>query len=144
MVSPDELAWILCFEQSLQVGEWLMCSWRLARFAGRRWFPALPGKETLVFIFVTVGAQQLPVAPIGRVVVVIVVAMVNLQQLQVGVGELAAAAPAYPRVDPECLLAVALGALFACTPRLGDDAVEASMIGSSSSFWHGRSPGYCA
>jgi hypothetical protein len=144
MVSPDELAWILCFEESLQVGEWLMRSRRLARFAGRRWFPALLGKETLVFIFVTVGAQQLPVAPIGRVVVVIVVAMVNLQQLQVGVGELAATAPAYPRVDPECLLAVALGALFARTPRLGDDAVEASVIWSGPSFWHGRSPGYCA
>ena len=79
-----------------------------ARGAWRVWFAAVLGQEALVLVFVTVGAQQLPVAPIGRVVVVVVVPMMNFQELQVGVGELATTAPAYPRINLECPLAVAL------------------------------------
>src|SRR5262245_56578467 len=96
------LARFLRFEPSLQVGERLMrCRWRVGG-AGYVRFPAVLAQKALVLVFVTVGAQKLPVAPIGRVVVVIVVAMMNFQQLQVGVGEFSATAPAYPGVEFEC------------------------------------------
>src|SRR5690242_17326052 len=78
-----------------------------------------------------VGAEQLPIAAIGRIVVVVVVAMMDLEQLQVGVSELARTTTAYPRINLERLLAVAFGSRFACTPSLGDDAVESSVIGTS-------------
>jgi hypothetical protein len=54
---------------------------------------------------------------------VIVVAVMDFQQLEIGVGELARASTAYPRIDPECLFAITLGALFACAPRFGNDTV---------------------
>jgi hypothetical protein len=94
-------------------------------------------KEALVLILVTVCAQELPVAAIGRVIVVVMVAMMDFQQLQVGVSEVAATAPTYPGIDLECLFAVARRALFACPPRVGDDTIEASVIGPGLSFGHG-------
>jgi hypothetical protein len=97
-------------------------------------------QKALVFVFVTIGAQKLPVASIGRVVIVVVIAMMDFEQLQVGVRELAAAASTYPRINPECLLTVTLCALFACAPCLGDNAVKASMIRSSFRAWHLRLP----
>ena len=54
---------------------------------------AVLSNETLMLILVAVRAQELPVASIGRVVVVVVVAMVDFEELQVGVGELAAQRP---------------------------------------------------
>ena len=51
-----------------------------------------------VFVIVAIQAQQFPVAAVGRVVVVIVVAVMHRQLLHVGVGEFTHAAPAYPRI----------------------------------------------
>src|SRR5690606_33805035 len=59
-----------------------------------------------VLVVVAVHAQQLPVAAIGRVVVVVVVAVVDRQLVHVGAGELARAAPADPRVHLQRPLAV--------------------------------------
>src|SRR5206468_10795409 len=98
--------------------------------------PALLREEALMLILVAVGAQQFPVAPIRRVIVVIVVAVMDFQQLEIGVGEVAPASSAYQRIDLERLFAIALCALFACAPRLGDDAVEPGVVGSSLAVGH--------
>src|SRR5260221_4759385 len=71
-----------------------------------------------------VHAQQLPVAGVGRVVVVIVVAVVDGQFAHVGARELAGAAPADPGVDLQRLLPVAAFAFLGGAAGVGDDAVE--------------------
>ena len=81
-------------------------------------------KQALVLVVVAIQAQQFPVAAVGRVVVVVVVAVVDGEFAQVGVGEAARTAAADPGVDLQRLLAVALIALFGGTARFGDDFVE--------------------
>jgi len=53
-----------------------------------------------MFVAVAVKAKQLPVATVGRVVVVIVVLVMNGQFTQVRARKLAAAPTADPRIDP--------------------------------------------
>src|SRR3989442_9497201 len=65
-----------------------------------------------VFVVVAVQTQQLPVAAIGRVVVVIVVSVVDGQFAHVGARELSGAAPADPRVDLQRLFPIAPFALL--------------------------------
>jgi hypothetical protein len=97
------------------------------------------GEEALMLVLVAVRAQEFPVAPIGRIVVVVVIAMVDFQKLQIRVGELAGATTADPGIDLERSLAIARGALFTGAPRFGDDAVEASIIWRGLAFGHGGS-----
>jgi hypothetical protein len=54
-----------------------------------------------VFIVMAIYAQIFPVAAVSRVVVVIVVPVMNREQMEVSVGELHAAAGAYPWMDPQ-------------------------------------------
>ncbi len=77
----------------------------------------------LVFVVMAVQAQQLPVAAVGRVVVVIMVPVMDSQLTKVGVCEFAAAATADPRIDLECLLSITLFALCRSTAGLGHYAV---------------------
>ena len=62
--------------------------------AGRRLF-----NKTLVFVVMAVDAQQFPVAAIGRVIVVVVVAVVYGEFLHIGAGEFPRTAPANPRIE---------------------------------------------
>ena len=101
------------------------------------------GEEALMLVLVAVRAQELPVAPIGRIVVVVVIAVVDFEKLQIGVGELASATAADPGIDLECSLAIARGALFACAPSFGDDAVEPSIIWRGLAFGHAALPYLC-
>src|SRR5262249_43448073 len=78
----------------------------------------------LVLIVMAIQAQQLPIATVRRIVVVVVVAVMYGQLAQVLVGELAAAAPADPGVDLERLLAVAALALRGVAAGFGEDAVQ--------------------
>src|SRR5699024_5747109 len=71
----------------------------------------------------------LPVAAIGRIVVVVVVAVMHRQFPQVGAGELARAAAADPRVHLQGALAVVACALVRSAPGICDDAVEVRLVG---------------
>src|SRR6266513_5101071 len=82
----------------------------------------------LVFVVVAIQTQQLPVAAIGRVVVVIVVSVVDGQFAHVGASELAGAAPADPRVDLQRLFPVAPFALLGGATGFGNDAVQFARI----------------
>src|SRR6266513_5513967 len=83
----------------------------------------------LVFVVMAVEAQQLPVAAIGQVVVVVVVPVMNGQLTKVGVCEFAAAAATDPRIDLECLLSVALLGLAAARPASA--TTRSSLFGSA-------------
>ena len=90
--------------------------------------PTVLRNEPLMFVLVAVGAEQLPVTTIGRVVVVIVVLVMDRHFVHVRVVELAGAAAADPRVQLERLAAVALLALLLGASRFRDDAVEALLV----------------
>ena len=81
--------------------------------------PASRFQLPLMFVVVAVQAEQFPVAAVGRVVVMIVIAVVDRELTQVGVSEFAAAAATDPRIDLEGLLPVALLALFGVATSLG-------------------------
>src|SRR5207244_7386327 len=83
---------------------------------------------SLMLVVVTVDAQQFPVAAIGRIVVVVVIAMMDGELPHGRVVELAPAATADPRVDLECPLAVTLLAFVTCASSFGDDAVEPRLV----------------
>src|SRR5688572_18851142 len=90
----------------LQVREWIVRRDAMLGSGGtarlfRRRFQLL-----LMLIVVAVQAEQLPVAAVRRIVAVVVIPMVDGQLAQVGIGELAGAAPADPRVNLQRLLAV--------------------------------------
>src|SRR5690242_8072237 len=113
-----------------------MCSRCWASGAGRLRIPAVLGDEALMLVLMAISAQQLPVAAVGRIVVVVVIAMMHLQQLQVRMRELTRTTAADPRIDLERSISIALGALLACAARVGDHPVEASVVGSSFGSGH--------
>ena len=78
----------------------------------------------LVLVVVAVETEQLPVAAVGRVVLVIVVAVMHSQFAQVAAGEFAGTAAADPWVDFQGLFAIALIARVRRAAGIGDDAVE--------------------
>src|SRR5690606_30505696 len=129
--SPGHSA--LALEQGLQVGERTGLG-RYGRVFRGQCADTGVVDQARMLVVVTVHAQQLPVAAVGRVVVVVVVAMVDCQLLQVGAGEIARAAAAGPRIHLQGALAVALLALRRTATRLGDDAVEPGVVGHG----HGR------
>ena len=55
--------------------------------------------KTLVLVVMTVNAQQFPVAAVSRVIVVVVVAVVNGEFLDIGAGEFPRASTTNPRVE---------------------------------------------
>ncbi len=84
-----------------------------------------------IFLFVgvmAVEAKQFPIAAVGRIVVVVVVAVMHGQFAQVGDGEFAGAAAADPRVDFQGALAVALGPGVGRLAGIDDDLVETLVI----------------
>jgi len=87
---------LLAIEQRLQIRERRMSrdaasSTSIVPVASRFQLP-------LVFVVMAVEAQQLPVAAIGQVVVVVVVPVMNGQLTKVGACEFAAAAATDPRI----------------------------------------------
>ena len=86
-------------------------------------------EELAMLGLVAVRAQQLPVAAVGRIVVVVAVAVMDLEQLQVGVRERARATAADPRVELERLLAVALLTPGSRAASFRNDAVQAASVG---------------
>jgi len=103
---------------------------------------AMPGAVEVfpMLRFVAVGAEKLPVAAIGRVVIVIAIPMMDFEQLQICPREFAGAAAANPRIELERLLAIPLLARLAIASRFRDDAIELCFIGLRFSCRHFRLP----
>src|ERR1041384_5416246 len=68
----------------------------------------VPEDAPRVLVLVAVDAEVLPVAPVGRVVVVVAVPMVDRQQVEVRAVELPGALGADPAVECEGTLPIAL------------------------------------
>lgn len=112
----------LVSQHRLEVGEGRVgCRLSLVRTAG---IAACGFELALVFIVMAVEAEQLPVAAVGRVVLVIVVAMMHGQFAQVAKGKFTGASAAYPRINLQRLFAIALVAGVGSAAGIGDDAVE--------------------
>src|SRR6516162_5617628 len=88
-----------------------------------------------VLVIVTVDAEELPVAAVRRIVVVVVVLVVDGQLVDIGAVELAGAASADPGEELERLLAIGLRTRLAAQPRFGDDAIETSGVWSAALLW---------
>src|SRR5512134_613910 len=71
-----------------------------------------------------IQAQQFPIAAVGRVVVVIVVAVMDSQFAHICARELTGAAPTDPRVDFQGPFPITLFALLGGATGLGNDAVQ--------------------
>ena len=77
-----------------------------------------------MFVVVAIHAKQLPVASIGRIEIVIMIAMMHGQFWQVGTRELARATPADPWIHFQRAFAITGFALCRVAPSIGDDAIE--------------------
>jgi hypothetical protein len=77
-----------------------------------------------MLVVVAVETEQLPVAAVSGVVVVIVVTMVNGQLLQILARKLAGATTTYPRVDFQRLLPIPQFASLSVANGLGNHAVS--------------------
>ena len=116
---------LLAFEQLPEIRERRMgrdaASASSARIASRFQLP-------LVFIVMAVQTQQLPVAAIAWVVVVIVVPVMNGQLTKVSVREFAPAATADPWIDLQRLLSITLFARCSSPAGLGHYAVQFARV----------------
>src|SRR3569623_618788 len=114
----------LLFLQVFEPGKWIVRS--------RRPVAALLGaivrirriSEARVFVVVTIDAQELPVAAILRIVIMVVITMMHREFVHVRMGEFAHAATANPGVHFEGLLTVSLLTLAASPSGVGNDAVQ--------------------
>jgi hypothetical protein len=75
----------------------------------------------LVLVVVAIEAEKLPVAAVGRVIIVVVVLVVDREFAELFAGELPAAAGAQVRVQLERLFPVGLLPLLAVLPRFGNE-----------------------
>lgn len=71
-----------------------------------------------MLVVVTINAEIFPVAPVRRIVVVIVILVMDREQVEIFTGEVSAAAGTYPGMDLKRLLAVALETVFSHLPGL--------------------------
>src|SRR5687767_2167378 len=92
--------------------------------AGPRGIARLGVLHPRVLVLMAVDAEQLPVAAVGRIVVVVAVLVVHGELAQPLAAEFARAAAADPRQDLERLLAIRARPLGLRLFRLGDDAVH--------------------
>ena len=93
--------------------------------------PSLPCSlvgNPCVLILMAINAQQLPVAAIERVIVVIVILVVHRQFAQTHAGELTAASSANVRIEFHGAFTVSRLALAAVPARFGDDSIETRLI----------------
>ncbi len=101
------------------------------RIMGGGLFPLPRGHVTVdcidqagMFIVVAVNAKQFPVAAILRIIVMVVVAVVNCQLLQIFPAEFTCTTATDPGVQPERFGPVSLLAIIGSTSRPGDDLIQ--------------------
>lgn len=77
-----------------------------------------------MLVVVAVQAQQLPITAVAGIIIVVVVAVVDGEQVQIGGGKFPRATATNPGVKLERLFAVAFFPLVSITPGFGDDLVQ--------------------
>ena len=76
-----------------------------------------------MFIVVTVETQQLPIAAVPRIIVVVVVLVMDRELTKLFAIKFASAPGTDPRVNLECSLPIGLFALLPVAPSLGNNSV---------------------
>jgi hypothetical protein len=89
-----------------------------------------------MLVIMTVDTQQLPVAPVGRVIVMVVVFVMDRQFTQSLALKFTAAAGTDPGENLECLFAIALHALLAAGAGLSDHSLHPLTIQAIFLFCH--------
>ena len=84
--------------------------------------------QARMLVVVTVQTQQFPVTAVGRIIVVIVIAVMDGQLVQVRAREFTRTTPADPRIHLERLLTIALVALVSVTSGFCDDLIEFFLV----------------
>lgn len=83
---------------------------------------------SLVLVIMAVKTQQLPIAAVGWIMVVIVIPVVDSQFVQVLAIEFTGATPANPRVKFQRLLTVILLPLLPVAAGSGDDLIQIATV----------------
>ena len=81
-----------------------------------------------MLIVMTVQTQQFPVAAVRGIVVVVVVAMMNRQLLQIDPRKFTRTTATYPRINLQSALAIAFVTLLCAFIGFGNDAVQSCSI----------------
>jgi len=109
-----------------------ICKWRIgcnSAICARQVASAFRGLQLpLMFVVVAVQTEQFPIAAIRRVVGVIVITVVYCQLAQVGAGEHSSAAAAYPWINLQRSLAIALRPLVGGPASVCDDSIQLARV----------------
>jgi hypothetical protein len=82
----------------------------------------------LVLVVMAIQTEQLPVAAVGWIVVVVVIAVVYGQFTQIRARKHSSTAATDPRIDLQRSLAIALHTLVGSASRFGHDPIEPARI----------------
>jgi hypothetical protein len=88
-------------------------------------------QRSRVLAVVAVHAQELPVAAVGGIMIVVAVFMMHRQLVKFFTGKFSSAPGAYPGQDFERLVAVNISPPFPKLPRFGNDVLQRVVIWSS-------------
>ena len=110
------------FQQICQAGEGTCLAFSSAGLTAI--VPRAVFQFPLMFVVMTVQAQQFPVAAIGWVVVVVVVAVMDGQLVQVAAVEFARATTTDPGIELQGLLSITAQSLITGPPGCGNDLIK--------------------
>ena len=77
-----------------------------------------------VFVVVAMDAEQFPIAAVGQVVVVVMIAMMDRELAQILPSKFARASSADPRIHLQRFRTIAALALLCLSARIGDDPLR--------------------
>lgn len=106
----------LALEQVGEAGERGECRWAILLLDRRRDINWVSDLIPLVLIVVTVEAEQLPVASVRRIVIVVVILVMDRELVQLFTIEFASAVRTDPRKYFECMFSMALVPLRLAAP----------------------------
>lgn len=93
-----------------------------------------------MFVIVAVDTEKLPIAAIGRIIVVVVISVVYGEFMDIVMIELPGTTAANPRKKLERLFAVASFALCAATLRFSDNTIKTISVHRSGLLGHELAP----
>ena len=118
---------MFAIQHGFKIRKWIERSTRTLAAAGSGITP-LRLNLPLVFVVMAVQTQQFPVAAIGRIIVVIVVAVMHRQLMHNLVRELTTAATANRRIHLQRLLTISLIPQLAGSPRFTHNLMQSIFI----------------
>lgn len=122
---------LFVLNQDLEIGERLVGIRPLLLIPHCRLAAYLLIQGSRVLAVVAIHAQELPVAAVGRIIIVVAVFMMHRQLVKFFTGKFSSAPGAYPGQDFKRLGAVNISPPFPKLPRFGNDVLQRVVIWSS-------------